>query len=233
MTPPIAPDWLAAVGADAVLAGQGADARRLRERSPRLLAIAERAARDGAALVCPRIAARVLPVRRRDRGDVSLEGGARLTGTLIAERLAAAEGAAIVVATVGDALERRVSRMFGRDLPYALALDGFGSAALEALVRSVTRHLRECARATGATVMRPISPGMEGFDLSRGQQEISEILGRDAAGVTLLPTGGMTPRKSLTLVFGVGRGDAQRFGVCDSCPARPACRFRALHDPKP
>jgi hypothetical protein len=229
MTPRLAASWLADVGADAVLGGQGADASRVRERSPRLLAAAERAAREGPALLSPRVACRVLGIRERDPFGVTLEDGNRLSGALIASRLADAVEAAIVLATLGDELERRVSRMFGRDLPYAFALDAFGSAAVEALVRGATRHLRERAARTGAGMTRPVSPGMEGFGLAQGQREIFAALGEGAAGVTLLSSGGMSPRKSISLVFGLGRAAEESGGICDPCPARPECRFRALH----
>ena len=231
MTPRTSSAWLAEVGADAVLYGQGADARRVRERSPRLVAVAERAAEDGATLIAPRVAVRVLSIQGRERNGVRLEGGGRLTGDLVGRSLGGATRAAVLVATLGDALERRVSRMFGRDLPYAFALDGFGSAALEALARSAVRRLADASRPTGTAPTRPISPGMEGFELSRGQREIFDILGNDAAGVRLLPSGGMSPRKSLTLVFGLGRGVEEHGGICDPCSARPACRFKALHAP--
>ncbi len=231
MTPRVSAAWLADVDADAVLNGQGASPGRVRARSPRLLAVAERAAREGASLLSPRVAVRILAIRARDADGVMLEGGGRLTGPLIAARLAGAARAAVLVATLGEALERRVSRMFGRDLSFAFALDAFGSAAVESLVRSATEDLRECARPAGAALTRPVSPGMDGFDLSNGQREIFAILGGDAAGVRLLPSGGMTPRKSLTLVFGVGGEAEERGGICDPCPARPGCRFRALHAP--
>lgn len=229
MTPRVSSAWLSDVGVDAVLNGQGVPPRRVRERSPRLLAIAARATRDGASLLAPRVAVRALPIRERDADGVTLEGGFRLTGPLIAARLGAAERAAVLVATLGEALERRVSRMLGRDLSYAFALDGFGSAAIEALVRSATRDLEECVWPAGAALTRPVSPGMHGFDLSRGQREVFAILGGDAAGVRLLPGGGMSPRKSLTLVFGVGGGAQDHGHVCDPCPASAACRFRGLH----
>jgi hypothetical protein len=229
MTPRLAASWLADLGADAVLEGQGADARRVSERNPRLLAAAERAAREGPALLRPRVACRVLSIRERDALGVTLEGGSRLSGALIVSRLAEAAEAAIVLATLGDELERRVSRMFGRDLPYAFALDAFGSAAVEALVRGATRHLRDRAARTGAGMTRPVSPGMDGFALAPGQREIFAVLGDGAAGVTLLSSGGMTPRKSVSLVYGLGRAAEETGGICDPCPARPDCRFRALH----
>lgn len=229
MTPHLAASWLADLGPDAVLGGQGADARRVRERSPRLLATAERAAREGAVFLRPRVACRILGIRERDALGVTLEDGSRLSGALIASRLADAVEAAVLLATLGEELERRVSRMFGRDLAYAFALDAFGSAAVQALVRGATRHLRERAARTGAGMTRPVSPGMDGFGLAQGQREIFALLGEGAAGVTLLSSGGMTPRKSVSLVFGLGSAAEGSGGICDPCPARPGCRFRALH----
>lgn len=229
MSPPFAPGWLAEVGADAVLRGQGADASRMRERQPRVVAVAERVALDGAKLLRPRAACRVIRIRAHDESGVTLEDGLRLTGALIAACLSGAVEVAVVVATLGTPLERRVSRMFGRDLPYAFALDAYGSAAVEALVRSATRHLRESARRAGAGITRPVGPGMEGFDLADGQREIFAVLGGETAGVTLLATGGMAPRKSVSLVFGLGPAAAERGGVCDPCSSRAACRFRSVH----
>jgi hypothetical protein len=230
MSLPAAASWLAGVGADAVLGGQGADPSRIRGRSPRLIAIAERAARDGAALLEPRVAWRVLSIRRRDSGGVRLEDGNRLTGALIASRLAGAAEAAVVVATLGERLERRIGRLVGLDLPYAFALDGFGSAALAALAEDTAVRLAEGAREAGGSLTRPVSPGGEGFDLAHGQREIFEILGDGAAGVTRWPTGLMTPRHSVSLVYGIGQHVADD-GVCDPCAARSSCRFRSLHAP--
>ncbi|MGE5414736.1 MAG: hypothetical protein ACM3NW_11205 [Syntrophomonadaceae bacterium] len=229
MIPPGVDGWLPDLDVDAVLRGQGADAARARERNPRLFDGAARAARDGRSLLVPRVAGRVLSVRTRDAEGVTLEDGSRLTGPLVAVRLAGATEAAVFVLTLGEPLERRVSRMFGRDLPYAFALDAFGSSAVEALVRHAGRHLRERARGAGGRVTHPISPGMEGFGLLRGQREIFAILGTEAAGVTLLPSGGMTPRKSVSLVYGLGREAVESGGLCDPCPARRACRFRFPH----
>lgn len=215
-------DWIGELGADQALWGQGADAARVRSRSPHLVATAERAARDGATLVEPRVAYRILTVRSREPGRIGLSTGS-LTGPLVSRRLAGASSVALLVVTIGPRLETRVSRMFGRDLPYAMALDGLGSAAVENVARSARRFLAE---RSGGNATASIAPGMEGWPLGPGQKEIFRLIGPDAAGVRLTAEGFLLPRKSLSLVIGLGAATCDDGEICDSCASRPRCRHR-------
>ena len=228
--PPAAGAWLPALDADAVLCAQGADPVRLRARSPRLASLAERAALDGAALLEARVACGRFGVRARGPCHVALEGGGRLTGPLVALRLGRSTDVVIAVVSVGSRLEARVSRMFGRDLPYALALDALGSAAVDALAVRVRRRVRALARRAGEDVTFPVSPGLEGWPLAQGQREIFDLLGHEPAGVTLHDTGRMTPRKSLSMVFGLGAAAREEGSACDPCAARETCRYRGRHE---
>ena len=224
-------DWLGGLDADSVLRGQGADAARVRARSPRLTAIAERAAREGVRLLEPRVTYRILGVRSHEHDRVLLDGGEALTGSLVAGRLQAASLVAVLVATIGRDLERRVSWMFGRDLPYALALDGLGSAAVERLARSARRLLTERARQRGWRATAPLSPGMEGWPLGPGQREVFRLLDPNACGVQLTEEGFLVPRKTLTFALGLGAcvAAAEEAEACDFCAARPRCRHRSPH----
>ena len=227
MTISIVPrDWLDGLDVDGVLRGQGADAARLRRRSPRLVALAERAAREGIVLLDPRLAYRRLAVRFRQPGRILLEDGGELTGPLVAAKLACANEVAVAVATIGGRLEARVSRMLPQDLPYALALDGLGSAAVETLVLSARRHFRQLLGRDGTGVTIPLCPGMEGWPLAAGQTEIFSLLGADAAGVRVNAAGQMFPRKSLSMVVGLGQYAWQDGRTCDHCGLRAGCRHR-------
>lgn len=222
-------EWLDGLDADGVLRAQGADAARVRARSPRLVAIAQRAVREGVALLDPRLTYRLLDVRLREPGRLVLEDGAALTGPLVARLLSGASRVAVIAATVGARLEARVSRMFGRDLPYALALDGLGSCAVEALSLSARSLVRELARREGLRATTPVSPGMEGWPLEAGQQEIFRLLDPVLSGVRLTSGSWMLPRKSLSMVFGIGAAARDDGQVCDACTARDSCRHRKRH----
>jgi len=223
--------WLGDLDADGALRGQGADPERVRARSPRLVAIAERAVRDGTALLDPRVSCRILQKRSRTPDGIELEGGATLTGPLVVRRLWRASAVALLVATIGPRLENRVSRLFGRDLPYALALDGLGSAAVERLARAARRHLARGLRRRGWCATGPLSPGMEGWPLAAGQKELFRALEAPACGVRLTDEDFLVPRKSLSLVVGLGAGVDGEGEACDACAARPRCRHRSSDGP--
>ena len=226
---PAMPLWLDGLDADSVLRAQGADAARVRARSPRLVAIAQRTVREGVPLLDPRLTYCLLEVRLRETGRIVLEGGRTLTGALVARVLAGATSVAVVAATIGGRLESRASRMFGLDLPYALALDGLGSCAVQALSLSARSLVRELARREGLRATSPVSPGMEGWPLEVGQEEIFRLLDPAVSGVRLSSGGWMLPRKSLSMVFGLGAAGADAGEVCDTCTSRNACRYRKRH----
>ncbi len=221
-----APGWSGSLDADAVLRGQGADAARVRERNPRLVRLAERVAREGRALLAPRVVYRRLSLRSREGERLVLDDGTELTGPLIARHLGPAQEVVALVATIGDRLETGVCRMSGRDLPYALALDGLGSAAVEALAFAAHRHFRDLAGQDGMRITIPLSPGMTGWPLETGQRQIFGLLEVAPAVVRLGAEGMMWPRKSLSMMFGLGRDVPEGGRTCDHCAAFGKCRHR-------
>jgi hypothetical protein len=222
----VAPGWDCRVDADAVLRGQGADPDRVRARSPRLAALAERVACEGIFLLAPRVAFRRLRLHSREGERLVLEYGAELEGPLIARQLSRAREVVAAVATIGDLLETNVDRISGRDLPYALALDGLGSAAVEALALAVHGHLRNLAGEDGMRATIPFSPGMEGWPLETGQRQVFGLFDVAPAGVWLGAQGMMRPRKSLSMVVGLGREVFDGGRTCDHCAALGRCRHR-------
>ncbi len=216
---------------DAVLRAQGADSARLRARSPRLVSVAERALREGIVLLDPRLTCRFLGVRAREPGGIRLEDGGALSGSLVARHLCGSTAVAIVAATIGARLEARVSRAFGLDLPYALALDGLGSCAVQSLSLTVRSLVREVAARAGLRATVPISPGMEGWPLGEGQRELFRLLDAASCCVRLTEAGWMIPRKSLSMVFGLGAAVREDGEICDACAARDSCRRRHGYGP--
>ena len=123
---------------DDVLRGQGADPAVIRSRRPGLVALAERALEAGKGLLQPRVAFSRLQVTGLRHERLTLDGGA-LQGPLIAQRLGAAELVTVMVCTVGEMIDAEVARTMDDDPSYALAMDGVGSAAVEALAAVACR----------------------------------------------------------------------------------------------
>ena len=218
------PDLL--IDADAVLRGQGADPAIIRARKPVLVRAAQQAIQDGVPLLKPEVAFTRLRVHSREPGRVILDGGFTLTGEDVARLLAQADEVIAAVCTVGGEIEGRAAQILADDLVAGLALEGVGSAAVEALENWACRHWEEEAAAHGLQTTIPLNPGMIGWPIEVGQPEIFAILGRAELPVSLNEHAMMKPTKSLSLVIGLGSAVRAEGIVCDVCPVRDTCRYR-------
>jgi hypothetical protein len=217
---------------DAVLRGQGAEPDAIRKRSPRLVETAERALVEGRALMKPQTLYRELDVEVLRHERLVLGGGLSLTGTLISEHLGPAERVVLILCTVGDALEARASEVSTDNIVYGLALDGVGSAAVEALANAACKYFEDqAAGEQGLQSSIPISPGMVGWSVDVGQPEIFEILEPAQINVSLTQYGLMMPRKTLTMVLGFGPSMKTGGRTCDFCAMRETCRYQDHYDP--
>jgi len=222
----VARDWQLNIDADLVLRGQGADPAIIRQRRPRLLEIAERAVVEGSALIDPIAVYRLLPVVSVKHQQLTLVGGAQLTGTLLIDQLAPAQSIALIVCTIGQRLDDRISTLMASDPAYALALDGFGSVATEALGTAVCHRLEEAAAQQQHCASVPLNPGMIGWPVDVGQPQIFSLLDTDAIGVTLNDSAQMIPRKSASMVLGFAPMPFTAGRACDFCALRNTCRYQ-------
>lgn len=221
-------NWELDIDVDAVLRSQGSDPEAVRMRGGALVDLAEKALKEGKAHLDPVVAYRWRTVESLRHERIDLEGDARLTGSLIVQHLGAAEKVVGVLCTIGDSLERRVSQVMGEDPAYGLALDGFGSAAVESLANAVCHHFETQVAEQGHRASIPLSPGMVGWPVEIGQQEIFSMLGDDKAGVRLTPSSMMIPRKSLTLVLGFGPEVGNEGHPCDYCSMGETCQYKTV-----
>lgn len=217
---------------DDVLRGQGADPAVIRSRRPGLVALAERALEAGRGLLQPRVAFSRLRVTGLRHERLTLDGGA-LQGPLIAQHLAAAELVTVMVCTVGERIDAEVARIMDDDPSYGLAMDGVGSAAVEALAAAACRRFEGEAVDAGKKVSLPLSPGMIGWPVPEGQAQIFALIDAGEAGVHLTEGGMMVPRKSLTLVLGQGAGLEAAGSACAFCSLQATCRYQDHYPPDP
>ena len=229
---PVLSDWVLELEVDQVLRGQGADPAVLRLRRPALVAQAERALQAGAPLLQPKVAYARLTARGLRHERLVLDGGV-LEGSLIAQHFAGASQVVIMVCTIGAALEDEVARQMDVDPVFALALDGLGSAAAEALGGMACRSFEREAETRGWHASLPLSPGMIGWPVPEGQGQIFALLDPGEAGVRLTETGMMIPRKSLSLVLGIGETMTVGDSACSFCSLNATCRYQDHYPPDP
>jgi hypothetical protein len=212
---------------DDVLRAQGGDPVAVRSRRPAFADMAERAQAEALPLLQPRVSYQRLAVERLTHKRLTLTGGGVLSGPLVAQHLASASDVVVIVCTIGPDLETRADEVMAGNMVYGLALDGAGSAAAEALAVAACHYFEQQAADQGWRASVPISPGMVGWPVGEGQQQIFSILAAEDNGVTLSATGMMIPRKSLSMVIGLGADVSDSGSACDYCSMGDRCRYRA------
>jgi hypothetical protein len=93
---------------DAVLRGQGADAVVLRSRRPALVDVAEEAMQGSFSLLDPKVIYQEFKVEGIQHERLLLEEKLKIDSKLLAQHLEAADRVIVILATIGDELERQV-----------------------------------------------------------------------------------------------------------------------------
>lgn len=212
-----------------VLRAQGADPEAVRRRNSSAVGVAEQAVAAGIPLLQPVVVSDTFTVREFRHEQLRLETGGCLSGPLIAEHLHAAESVVVAVCSIGAFLEEAASECFAEDPAMAVALDAFGSAAVDLVASAMCERVDAQAEAEGLRTTVPLSPGLVGWPVAGGQRQIFSLVDCPSAGINLTAGFMMTPKKSTSMVIGLGT-DVNRSGEsCDYCSMAQTCRFRHQH----
>jgi len=179
-------------------------------------------------LLEPAIAYEIHTVTAVDSQQLSLEGGIVLSGSTLTGILSQAKELAAIVCTIGSKIEDRVTDYFSGNEPLrGLLLDGLGSAAVDALVQEGCEHITHETTNRGYQVSSPLSPGGPGFPLSE-QWPLFQLVPAEKIGVSLTSAGLMIPRKSVSMVIGIGPQMITwtRTEACARCNLGETCHYR-------
>jgi len=158
-----------------------------------------------------------------------LEGGSVFESKLLAEKLKCASEIAVYVATIGPALERRVTELGPKELSKSFMMDCIGIFAL----RQVTDIIQKDFQPIEGERLSKFSPGDTAYWDIRQQKALFDFLGaeevQNATGVRLNESYTMIPRKSVSGVMG---DTEEQFQECQICKRRCEYRrapFQVLH----
>jgi len=184
---------------------------------------------DALKLIRPALAYAIHTIQRMERGNCYLEGNVVLNSEIIPRVFARAEALAVAVATIGPELEADVMECFqqGKNLR-GLILDAMGNAITENMSLAIHSIINRDAANRGYTASSPISPG-GGVNWPLTEQfKLFQLAPADKIGVHLTETAMMAPRKSTSMVMGLGENmptwsAAER---CDQCSNGGSCPYR-------
>lgn len=211
---------------DAILRGQGADPAQIRTRRPRLVEIASQAMSESLHLLVPRALTRKLKILSLRHNKLLLEDDLSISGEWIVSQFAPAEYLIAVLCTVGSEIDQAVNQTISSDMLLGLAMDGVGSAGVEALAQSICKQVDEQAANENMQTSVPYSPGMLNWSVDEGQPAIFSLLPAESLGMELSPYFVMKPRKSLSMLIGVGRQLEPKGIPCDYCAMQGTCKYR-------
>jgi len=138
-----------------------------------------------------------------------------------------AAGLAIGIVSIGDAIERRVAELLSEGATTeALLLDAAGSAAVEEAADRLSVVITGGHATDARHVSCRISPGYGRWPL-RSQISLFKLLPHGEAGVSLLPSMLMVPRKSISFAMWLGADARPIAGLsgCARCELE-RCRYR-------
>jgi hypothetical protein len=159
---------------------------------------------------------------------ISLEGGKAIRGPLIPAIFPEAKELAAVVVTIGPKLEEQATDYSKNgEILRGMILDGIGSAPLDSLVPEVLRVIATDVSSQGYEISSPVNPGMPGFPLTE-QWTLLGLVNADEIGVRLTASGILIPRKSTSMVIGIGPQMTRwtRAEVCARCSLRQSCHYK-------
>jgi hypothetical protein len=193
----------------------------------RVRGLARAAARDARDLIRPAAVYDILTVEGLTSESLTV-AGETFSGGILLNMVRGATEIVVVVGTIGPELEERVTRLMaeGRALE-GLVLDTVGNLLAGQVVRTVLDRVEAIGGRRGLRMGAPVSPGQADWDLSQ-QRALFSLLRPGVIGVRLTEEMVMMPRKSISVMAGLGENVTHGGSVCDVCAIKHSCRYRKV-----
>jgi len=179
-------------------------------------------------LLEPAVAYEYYPITAMDSDRISLEGGKAIEGPLLPATLPEAKELIVLIGTIGPELEKRVTEYTksGGALR-GTVLDGIGTAAVDRLIPEAMKLIAAEVATRGYEISSPVNPGMPGFPMTE-QWNLLELAPAQEIGVSLSSSGVLVPRKSISMVIGIGPKMTRwtQAEVCGRCSLNKTCPYR-------
>jgi hypothetical protein len=180
------------------------------------------------ALLEPAVAYEYYPIAAMGPDRIWLEGGKAIEGPLLAAIFPEAREFIVLIATIGPQLEKRVTDYSkGGGALRGMVLDGIGTAAVDRLIPEAMRLIAAEVAVRGYEISSPVNPGMPGFPITE-QWNLLKLAPAEEIGVSLSSSGVLIPRKSTSMVIGIGPKMTRwtQAEVCGRCSLNKTCPYR-------
>jgi len=173
------------------------------------------------ALLVPRFLYNVYKIDNISKASVEIHQDCRFKSPKLSKTLRPCEEIVCFIATVGARIERKIERLFEQNrFADAFLLDAIGSAAVENLADRFQETIKNAVQEHEKAVTLRFSPGYCDWPVTE-QKELFKLLDSDPIGVELNDACLMTPRKTISGVFGIYNDDkigGDPYTPCSDCP---------------
>jgi hypothetical protein len=182
-------------------------------------------------LLKPAVAYEIFSGEEMDRRQLSLKHVGDIRAGLLTSLIPDMKEIAVLVCTIGPGLEEKVTAYScnGETLR-GLLLDGIGSAAVDSLAVEACAIIAKEASSRGYQISSPISPGMPCLPLTE-QEWLLKLVHAEHIGVSLTRSAVMVPRKSTSMVVGLGYNmeTLTQTEICARCSLHSTCQYKYDH----
>jgi len=181
-------------------------------------------------LLEPAVAYEYYPITAMDSERISLEGDRAIEAPLLPATFPEAKELIVLIATIGPRLEKQVTEYTkGGEALRGMVLDGIGTAAVDRLIPGALELIAAEVASRGYEISSPVNPGMPGFPMTE-QWSLLELAPVEEIGVSLSSSGVLVPRKSTSMVIGIGPKMTRwtQAEVCGRCSLRQTCPYKAI-----
>lgn len=164
-------------------------------------------------ILSPRVTWKSYSIADRDKAGIQLENGIVLESRKMAYSLRKADSVIVFIATVGRLIDNEIESLIETGaIADGYIADALGSGAVESLANRFHDDMAgEAARRNQSVGLR-FSPGYCDWPVTE-QHKLFSLIDHNVVGVELADTSLMTPRKSISGVFGVFAGnDSEQAG---------------------
>ncbi|MDT8335350.1 MAG: vitamin B12 dependent-methionine synthase activation domain-containing protein [Desulfurivibrionaceae bacterium] len=185
----------------------------------------------------PRLTCSVYPIKSTEAGRVCLAGGVEFESRKMARTLKGAPWLAGFIATIGPGLDRLIEKFMAKGrMADAYVADAMGSGAIESLADKFHNKFAKGVGDREQSVSLRFSPGYCDWPVSE-QPKLFSLIDHEAAGVELGDTSLMSPRKSISAIFGIFDKKAaapadSKHNPCRSC-GKKDCIARRVEETPP
>lgn len=180
----------------------------------------------------PRVIWKIFTIRSMDGATVTLEDGVSFQSRKMARSLAGADRLVCFVATVGKSVDKMIETAMAKgEVADSYVMDAMGSGAVEYTADTFQNDLVDKIAIGHYDAGLRFSPGYCDWPLAE-QEKIFELLDCREIGVTLSDSALMTPRKSVSAVFGLFEQSAdrarQKANPCNNCAKKDCIARRTV-----